>query len=346
MNYYYQNTPPSRTRKSKPKHTLTIAISLSVILLFLLISILSNSPSTELATITINKGDKLTQISNTLKEQNIIKSTYLFRRHLNKNNLDQNIQFGTFQIPSNSTYTQIANIISDSNAANRVVITIPEGFKIDQIDSRLTNLGLIQAGEFKTCTQTCSISHPILQYIPSTKNSLEGFLYPDTYFVDKSTYTNQQLITLMLDNFQKKLPENWETQIQTLPLKDLYSIVTMASILEREVLRKTERQMIAHILWKRYENDWRLDADASVIYDQDDNIITIQDLQSDSPYNLRKFKGLSPTPIANPSQDSIYAGLNPISNPYWFYITTLDTGEVIYAENLDQHNQNVRKYLR
>ena len=346
MNYYYQNQPPSRNRRKNSSSKLIIPISITF-LIFLSILILTNKPSqTENFNLNISKGDSVQQIANNLKENKAIRSTYFFRRFLSKNNLDQNIQFGSFQIPSNSSYQQIYDIISDTKSANRVVVTIPEGFKVDQIDARLANLGLIQAGEFTRCTQSCKLNHPILQHIPAGKNSLEGFLYPDTYFVDKSTYTNEQLIYLMLDNFQKKLPSNWETQIQALPLKDLYSTIIMASILEREVLRKTERQMVAHILWKRYENDWRLDADASVIYDQDDNIITYEDLQSNSPYNLRKFKGLSPTPIANPSDLSIQAALNPISNPYWFYITTLDTGEVIYAETLEQHNRNVQRYLR
>jgi UPF0755 protein len=79
---------------------------------------------------------------------------------------------------------------------------------------------------------------------------------------------------------------------------------------------------------------------------KNDNKITTKDLQSDSPYNIRRFKGLPPTPISNPGLSSIQAALNPIESNYWFYITTLDTGEVIYAETLDQHNANVNKYLR
>jgi UPF0755 protein len=150
----------------------------------------------------------------------------------------------------------------------------------------------------------------------------------------------------MLNNFEKKLPTDWQQKISNTPAKNLYEVIIMSSIVEREVLSPTDKANVAHILWKRLENDWRIDADAALLYDQADNIITQSDLQSNSPYNLRKFKGLTPTPISNPSQETIQATLNPISNNYWFYLTTLDTGKVIYAETLDQHNSNVQKYLR
>lgn len=349
MNYYYHQTPPKSPRGNKiklPKKLPLFAIPVLVITIFILLFSTNNTNSTTPHIIKINKGDSVSQIANTLKEKDLISSEFFFKRYLTSNNIDQNIQVGSFQIPEGLEYSEIAEILVNPSEVNTAKITVPEGFKISQIDARLAQLELINPGEFLACTQNCQIDHPILDYIPQGKNSLEGFLYPDTYFIDPSEYSNEDLIYKMLDNFQSKLPENWQTLAQNLPETDLYSIVTMASILEREVLSKSERQMAADIFWRRYSADWRLDADASVLYDQDDNILTASDLQSDSPYNLRKFKGLSPTPIANPSINSIEATLNPISNPYWFYITTLDTGEVIYAETIDQHNQNVARYLR
>lgn len=339
MNYYYQDLP---NKKNIQKY---IPICLAIILLIAFLKSCT-SPTQQEVTFLISQGESLNSVANRLSDQNIISSPFFFKRYLASNNLDTKIQAGSFSLSTNSSSKQIAETLIDSSQSNRMRITIPEGYKISQIDETLSQLGLTQAGEFTQCTQTCNISHPILDHIPTDTKSLEGFLYPDTYFVDPASFTNQKLIIDMLNNFENKLPTNWQESISNTPANNLYEVIIMASIVEREVLSPTDKANVAHILWKRLENDWRIDADAALLYDQPDNIITQSDLQSNSPYNLRKFNGLTPTPISNPSLETIQATLNPITNPYWFYITTLDTGKVIYATTLEQHNSNVQKYLR
>lgn len=345
MNYYYQDTPKRRKRKTDNKNLkIIISILLSVTLLLLLRACSSNQK--EEINFLISQGESINSISERLVEQNIINSEILFKRYLSSNNLDKKIQAGSFTLNTNSSNSNIAETLTDSSQSNKMRVTIPEGYKISQIDETLTSLGLIQSGEFIDCTQNCNIDHPLLDQIPTNVNSLEGFLYPDTYFVDPATYSNQKLILDLLNNFQVKLPENWEELVSQSPASNLYEAIIMASIVEREVLSAKDKSIVAGLLWKRLANDWRIDADAALLYDQDDNIITQTDLQSDSTYNLRKVKGLTPTPISNPSIITINATLKPTDTNYWFYITTLDTGEVIYAETLDQHNSNVQRYLR
>lgn len=348
MNYYYQNLPnkSNRQRKKQTQTTKYIIATALVVILFILLSSLIQNNHEKQINFLITPGESLTSISQRLEENNIINSKFFFRRYLATNKLDTSIRAGSFTLSTNSSNSAVAQILTDSSQTNRMRITIPEGYKISQIDETLTQLGLITAGDFTNCTQNCEIQHSILSNIPTEKNSLEGFLYPDTYFVDPATFTSQDLILGMLDNFQQKLPSNWEEQVASSPANDLYEAITMASIVEREVLSPQDKAIVAGLLWKRLEENWRLDADASLLYDQDDNIITQADLQSDSPYNLRKFRGLSPTPISNPSIETINATLNSTPSNYWFYITTLDTGEVIYAQTINQHNANVNKYLR
>lgn len=344
MNYYYQDAPRRTKRKKHPIKQ--ISITIVIIIFLLLITSLFKDNEQKQINFLITPGESLASISQRLEDNNIISSEFLFRRHLASNEIDTNIKAGSFTLNTNSSNSSVAQTLTDSSQTNRMRITIPEGYKISQIDQTLTQLGLISEGEFSNCTLNCNIQHPILNNIPVEINSLEGFLYPDTYFVDPATFTSQGLITDMLDNFQQKLPDNWQELVDQSPAKNLYEAIIMASIVEREVLSSKDKSIVAGLLWKRFENGWRLDADAALLYDQDDNIITQTDLQSESPYNLRKFTGLSPTPISNPSIETITATLNVIPTNYWFYITTLDTGEVIYAETLDQHNSNVNKYLR
>lgn len=340
MNYYIQNPPKSRRRKNNNKKLLFIPFLICAMLLF----VITKSDEKIEQSVTISEGENINSVTQELKDKNLISSKLLFEKYLVSNQLDSKIQIGEFLLKEGMSYEEIGEIITNVEFANREKITIPEGLKITQIDSNLAKINLIEPGEFTQFAKNSNIEHPITQYIPT--NSLEGFLFPDTYFIDPASYSNEDLAKKMLDNFQNKLPGDWEQKASKLPETDLYSVINMAAILEREVLSAKDKAIVAGILWKRYENGWRIDADAALLYEKNDNSITKADIESDSPYNLRKFKGLPPTPIANPGLESIIATLNPIQSEYWFYITTLDTGEVIYAKTNEEHNQNKFKYLR
>ena len=348
MHYSNRRRP---VRREKPKSSFFSKFVLASILIFILQFFYFGfwiTPSTDTqnsVTISILPGEGLKDITQKLKEENVINSKLLFISYAKRNNFDTRIQSGVFRIPLPQTIPSALEILTTVPAEDR--ITIPEGYRIKQIDELLANRNLIIAGQFEECIRTCQLDHPVLEYIPSqTTRNLEGFLFPDTYFINTNNFSSESLIIQMLNNFQRQLPSDWQEKAQNLPRQDLYSIINMASIIEREVLRTLEKQMVSGILWKRYRSDWLIDADAALLYVKEDNIITRADLQSDSPYNIRRFKGLPPTPISNPGLRSIEAALNPIESQYWFYLTTLDTGEVIYARTNDEHNQNRFKYLR
>jgi UPF0755 protein len=299
--------------------------------------------SKNIATITVNQGDSVKIIAKKLKKANIINSKFMFKIYAKFSNKDRTIQSGTFNIPLPQNIPSTLFFLAN-NISNEQRITIPEGYKITQIDQLLSDKELIQPGQFTECAKNCKIEHDITNYIPQGKG-LEGFLFPDTYFINKENFTSEELIYKMLNNFESKLPTNWEFLAKKLPEKDLYTIINMASIIEREVLSTKDKKIVSGLLWKRYTSGWLLGADATLLYEKTDNIITRTDLEKDSDYNTRKFKGFPPTPISNPGEQSIEAALEPTDSRYWFYLTTLDTGEVIYAETNEQHNANKRKYL-
>jgi UPF0755 protein len=167
---------------------------------------------------------------------------------------------------------------------------------------------------------------------------LEGYLYPDTYFLTPTGFDPKDVIYLTLDNFENKIKE------LNIDKTKIHEIVTLASIVENEVYGAENRKIVAGILKKRMANGWTLDADITLLYLKDDRKITSADLESDSPYNTRKNKGLPPSPIGNPSIESISAVLNSKDSPYWFYLTASD-GEVIYAKTNEEQNVNRAKYL-
>jgi len=295
--------------------------------------------------IDIEPGTSLKSIATQLKDKELIKSKLLFLREAKKQELDTKLQPGLFRITESQNISSLLKILS-TYTPQESKITIPEGYKISQIDELLSSKELINPGEFIICTQTCLLNHSVLNYLPSqSTRNLEGLLFPDTYFIDTLNFETEDLITKMLDNFENHLPDNFNQKITQLPKTNAYTAIIMASIIEREVLSQKDKELVSGILWKRFENSWPLGADATLLYQKDNNIITYQDLQDDNPYNTRKNLGFPPTPISNPGESSLKASINPEESPYWFYLTTLDTGEVIYGKNNEEHNQNKNRYL-
>lgn len=296
--------------------------------------------STETISIIIHRDDTARMIGNMLQEKEIIKSSWSFYWYIRWNNFDEKIIPGRFKLSPSMNIPKIAEIITDP-AQSEAVITINEGLTIQNIDDRLYDLGLIEKGEFVAATKAFALEdypfYPFLdQKLLTNKDAkfispLEGYLFPDTYFLDPTNFTSQNLIYKCLNNFKKKTEELIADIKKS--KHTLHEILTMASIIEKEVKGDEDRAIVSGILWKRLDSDWRLDADATALYAKDN-----------PAYNTRKIKGLPPGPIGNPSLSSIKAALNPKSSPYWFYLSAKD-GKTIYSKTNEEHNQNKAKYL-
>jgi len=160
------------------------------------------------------------------------------------------------------------------------------------------------------------------------------------------TMTSEELIVKALNNFELKTANIFAKELKVGETNRSFSeIMIMASIIENEVFGAQDRSIVSGIFWKRLDNNWQLGADATLLYIKDDRNISANDLALDSEYNTRKNIGLPPGPISNPSLESINAAMNPVESDYWFYLTTLDTGKVIYSVSNEEHNLNRGKYL-
>ncbi len=292
----------------------------------------------------IEKGTSIKNVGQKLEEEGIIKSSRSFRIYIKRNEPDLSIMAGRFPLKKSMTVTEIIKTISKPSKANDS-ITIQEGLLISDIDKRLEEMDLISSGEFKTAVRNFENwdKYKFLDksHLSKLDLPLEGYIYPDTYFLDPIDFHPNELIEKALKNFEKKFA-SVKDQIKDL---SYHEIITMASIIETEVFGKEDRKIVSGILWKRLQNNWRLDADATLLYIKNDRVITASDLQSDSPYNTRKFHGLPPGPIANPSLESIEAAINPIESEYWFYLNATQTGETIFAKTNEEHNINRARHL-
>jgi UPF0755 protein len=174
---------------------------------------------------------------------------------------------------------------------------------------------------------------------------LEGYLYPDTYFVEPEEFVAKFFLERMLGSFRKEILTPYEGLIQNSGM-NVHGYVTMASLVEEETRADEERSVVAGILLKRNEEGWGLGIDAAVRYivNKPTEDITHGDLNVNSPYNLRKFKGLPPGPIANPGKKSFEAVLYPNDSAYWYYLHDKE-GQIHYSRTNEEHNTKRFLYL-
>ncbi|MFA6528807.1 MAG: endolytic transglycosylase MltG [Candidatus Gracilibacteria bacterium] len=290
---------------------------------------------------TVEEGQSASEIGSNLKEAGLIKSAYGFSMYLEKNNLDSQLQAGEFTLQPSMTGIEIVNILT-GQSTGEIGFTIPEGWTIKDIDTALAEKGLITAGEFENCTKTCDFS--TYTFLPES-GSLEGYLFPDTFFLNQTTFDTYSFVKKLLDNFDVKITDQMMTDIEAQG-RTLEQEIIVASIIEKEVRTDEDRGLVSGIVWKRLDNGWQLGMCSTINYLTGEAEITAEDLEIDSPYNTRMYTGLPPTAISNPGLKSIEAAIYPETSEYWYFLNATDTGETIYATTNEEQEANKAKHLK
>ena len=280
----------------------------------------------------IDRGQSLFQIAEDLEKEGLIKNKFFFDLYIFIKGVQRKLQAGEYFLSPSESIARIAGKIISGDIA-KVVVTIPEGFTVKQIEEKL-NLKL--PGE-----------------------NLEGFLFPDTYYLPVDV-TPEKVVEIMTTNFDKKMaPFKEEIEGQG---KTIFEIVIMASLLEKEVKTFEDKELVSGILWKRLENGMPLQVDATITYiKKTTNLegprsfsekgeaygsrISIEETKINSLFNTYKYLGLPPGPICNPGIDSIKAAIYPKNSDYWYYLSTPE-GKTIFSKTLEEHNIAKEKYLR
>ena len=281
----------------------------------------------------VESGETASQVGSNLESAGLINSSYGFSSYLEGENLSESIQAGRFSLSPSMTGVEIIEILTNQGAGE-IVFTIIEGWTIANIDEALTEEGLIETGEFTACTETCDFSE--YTFLPE---SLEGYLFPDTFFLDASTFSTESFIKTLLDNFKSKTIELTASEERTFE-----EIIIVASIIEKEVITEEDRAMVSDIIWRRLDAGWMLGMCSTINYITGESEITQEDIATDSPYNTRIYAGLPPTAISNPGLSAFQAAANPETNDYWFFLTATETGETIYAVSNEEHEMNKATY--
>jgi UPF0755 protein len=305
-----------------------------------------DSASANRIRVVIEPGSSVAQIAEQLDEEGVIRSSKAFEWHVRLRS--QSLQAGTFLLQPSMSVAELVEILQ-SGKAEEMIMTIPEGYTLTQIDSLLAQKGLLTEGELVACAQTCDYSS--FKFLPDTEGlaerggKIEGYLYPDTYYVAVADFYPKFFLERMLTAMRHKFLEQYAAEIEQSD-RSVHELVTMASLIEEETISDEERAIVAGILWKRYDDGKGLGVDATVRYilNKPTEDITTADLNTNSPYNTRKFRGLPPGPIANPGLKSLLAALRPEKSPYWYYLHDPD-GVIHYAVTNEEHNLNRINYL-
>jgi len=268
--------------------------------------------------VAIPKGSSARDIATILFEKGLIRSRGDFLLYLKLIRKEENLRSGQFVFSEPMSVVGIVNSLKIPDTQSEMVI-IQEGWGREEIGAYFEDRGFFSHEEF----------------LASSEGS-EGYLFPDTYRVFEDI-TAEEAIAMMRDNFQEK----------TALLDVTAEAVIMASLIEKEARDGEDRRIISGILWKRLEEGFPLQVDATLWYvtGKVSNELGEEELQLDSPYNTYRVLGLPPTAIANPGLDAIEAALFPEKSPYWYYLHDKN-GNPHYARTFEEHKLNKAQYLK
>jgi UPF0755 protein len=315
----------------------------------------SPSSNADLVPFTISPGENFNDVTQKLHKNNLIRNTVVFHIRAKMLEADQKLQVGDFFLRRNMNMDKILETVTNARLVERRV-TIIEGLRLEQIAQILTKEGwegkkfieLVRKGNF-----------PQFSFLKDKPQgaSVEGFLFPETY-----TFTAGMSEEDIINTMLKQFGEQYNTRLREKANQGIgiYKIVTMAALIEKETAKADERAIVSSVFYNRLWGDMRFDTDPTVLWARDTELykkdntynkwwktpITKEDLNFDSPYNTYKFKGFPPGPICNPGLASLVAATEPATTDYLFFVATGDReGSHAFAKTLEEHNENVKKYI-
>ncbi|MBP3674483.1 MAG: endolytic transglycosylase MltG [Oscillospiraceae bacterium] len=349
-----------------------IGVSLGRMIWVCAADVLAFGREEQLVTVTITSDDDIESIADKLQEAGLIRYPGLFKIYADLAVDEGEITTGTFTLNTIYDYHALVNGMSPSSTSRKVVedVLIPEGFTCRQIFDRLEENGVCKASELEAYAASGELDdYWFLEDVErGDKYCLEGYLFPATYdFYENST--PKQVLEKMLDAFDANYSEEMQAQLTTLNERlsemmrksgctedyiaanqlDMHDVVTVASLIEKEMASEDESRVIASVIYNRLTQDEAyeryLNIDAAIFYalDERKEALTAEDLQIDSPYNTYTNPGLVPGPISNPGLACLKAALDPEDTGYYYYVLDPDAGEHIFNKTYEDHEKAIEE---
>ena len=294
----------------------------------------------------VAKGDGNGVIAANLEKEGLISQKIYFWLYLKKHNLLNKIYPGDYPLNGNLTIPEIAAIITNPQKVF-ITVTFPEGWTAAQMADRLSANGFDGSAFLEL------VNNPpkdiISQFSVLTKKpngaSLEGYLFPDTYKFSKEA-TPEGILEKILNNTELKITDEIRKEASD-QNKSIFQVLTMASILEKEVSTGNDFKIVSGIFWKRIAIGQALQSDATLEYVLKTNVLqhSVAETKTDSPYNTYMYRGLPPGPISNPGINTILAALNPTDTDYNYFLTDpKNKSNTVYAKTYAEHVANKAKF--
>jgi UPF0755 protein len=291
----------------------------------------------------VQSGENIFDLSGRLKANGLIASRLAFLWTIAREGKTKQLVAGAYALSGELSITEIVFLVTEGKIIPRDIrITFPEGWDAQKMSERLTANDLPGA-EFLTLTQKIwpqwRKSFDFLVDLPADA-SLEGFLFPDTYYFDPNA-SAESIIEKMLMNFGKKIDAELRNAVKN-KAPSLYAAVTLASIVENEVRSESDRQMVSDIFLRRLAIGQPLQSDATIQYILGIDKIqhTFEETRVVSPYNTYINPGLPPGPIGNPGLMAVHSAIFPKGNSYFYFLSDPNTGETIFSVTYEEHLRN------
>ncbi len=288
--------------------------------------------------ISIKPKSSLKSIANQLVEQKVITSALPFVILAKIMQKESELQAGDYTVNKNISPYQLMLSLNHGKSTQGS-ITFIEGKTFKQMRARLAKNDAVRS-TIKDLTDA-----EVMRVVGNSEKHAEGWFFPDTFYFDRNT-ADTVLLKRAYDIMNTKLDAAWEDRAPNLPYKNKYEALIMASIIEKETGKASERPMIAGVFINRLRIGMRLQTDPTVIYGMGDNYngnIRRKDLTTDTIYNTYTRDGLPPTPIAMPGLAAIQAALQPEKTKALYFVGKGD-GSHQFSNSLLEHNRAVMTY--
>jgi UPF0755 protein len=288
----------------------------------------------------IEPGSSLKSVSKQLADAGVLHDVWSFVLLSRAMGLASSLKAGDYEIAESTSLLQLLERITKGDI-NQSEIRFIEGWTFAQLRQTLDAHPAVRH-------DTTNLSgREILQLIGASETAGEGLFFPDTYFFAKGS-SDTAILRRAYHAMQNHLNIAWAERATNLPLADPYQALILASIVEKETGKESDRTMVAGVFVNRLRLSMLLQTDPSVIYglgDRFDGNLRKKDLLTDQEYNTYTRRGLPPTPIAMPGLASIQAALNPAKTDALYFVAK-GKGESHFSNNLAEHNRAVSKYQK
>ncbi len=278
--------------------------------------------SEESVNVEIPSGSTVSEIADILEENGIVDSAFRFRMQCKVKGKGSGFKSGNYVFSGKETFESLTDKL-DTGAMDgeAIVITFKEGQWLTEMAQTAAGSGICTYDEFMAAANSRDYDYDFIEAIPERDNTLEGYLYPETYYFDKNS-TAQTIVDTMLSQFEKVIKENQiKEKAQKLGLT-LDEAVIIASLIEAEVKYEPERVLVSSVIHNRLDQNIKLQIDASVIYSLGKRVTRVfySDLETADPHNTYYVDGLPSGPIGAPRAASLVAAVEPEQTDYLYYV--------------------------